>query len=64
MIRKYKIIFGKDFEIKKSIESVTTTVPLFLYELSKEDTEEYFEKIKKENPERFEILKKYIEKFE
>jgi hypothetical protein len=64
MIRRYKIIFGKDFEIKKSIESVNTTIPLFLYGMSKEDTEKYFEKIKQENPKRFEILKKYIDKFE
>lgn len=64
MIKKYKIIFDKDFDNQKAMESFKSKIPLFLLGMSKEQLDLNLEKIRLQNPKRFEILKEYIDKFQ
>lgn len=68
MTKKYKIIFNKDFDNEKAMESfkklpLFLREPFFLREMQVENLDLIFEKIKLEDPKRFKILQEYIEKF-
>lgn len=63
MINKCKIVFG-NLSNEEAIKKFKLNPPFFLFGMPREQYDEYFQKIKQENPKRFEILKKYIEEFE
>ena len=64
MIQKYKIVFDKNSTNGDAIKKSLLNPPFFLFGISKEQLDYNLEQIEKENPKRFEILKKYFDNFE
>lgn len=64
MIKKYKIVFDRNSSNKDAIQKSRLNPPFFLFGISREQLDYNLEQIEKENPKRFEILKKYFDNFE
>lgn len=64
MIKKYKIVFDENSSNEESIKKYILKHPFLFFGINKEQIDYNLEELKKQNPKRFEILKKYIDRFE